>query len=47
MDSLPDDTYRGHHPWYKRSVTMNPAAMIAAAAVLLTLGAVIAHAVLK
>jgi hypothetical protein len=47
MDSLPDDTYRGHHPWYKRSITMNPAVMIAAAAVLLALGAIIAHAVLK
>lgn len=47
MDSLPDDTYRGHHPWYKRSVMMNPAAMIAAAAALLGIGAAIAHAVFK
>lgn len=47
MDSLPDDTYRGHHPWYKRSISMNPAVMIAAAAVLLSIGAFIAHAVLK
>jgi hypothetical protein len=47
MDSLPDDTYRGHHPWYKRSISMSPAVMIAAAAVLLALGALIAHAVLK
>ncbi len=47
MDSLPDDTYRGHRPWYKRSISMNPAVMFVAAAVLLTLGAIIAHAVLK
>jgi len=47
MDSLPDDTYRGHHPWYKRSISMNPAVLIVAAAVLLSLGAFIAHAVLK
>ncbi len=45
MDSLPDDTYRGHHPWYKRSVAMNPPAMIAAAVALLGIGAIIAHAV--
>ena len=45
MDTLPDDTYRGHHPWYKRSVAMNPPAMIAAAAALLGIGAIIAHAV--
>ena len=47
MDSLPDDTYRSHRPWYKRSISMNPAVMFVAAAVLLTLGAIIAHAVLK
>lgn len=47
MDSLPDDTYRGHHPWYKRSVVMNPAAMIAAAAALLGIGAAIAHVALR
>ncbi len=43
MDSLPDDTYRGHHPWYKRSITMNPAALIAAAAMLLGIGIIIAR----
>jgi hypothetical protein len=47
MDSLPDDTYRSHHPWYKRSISINPAVMIAAGIVLFSLGALIAHAVLK
>lgn len=47
MDSLPDDKYRGQLPWYKRSINMNPAALIAAAVVLLGIGAIIAHAVLK
>jgi hypothetical protein len=47
MDSLPEDTYRGHHPWYKRSIAMNPAAMIVAAVALLGIGALIAHAVLR
>lgn len=43
MDALPDDTYRGHHPWYKRSVPLSPAALIAGGAVLLAIGALIAH----
>ena len=47
MDSLPEDTYRGHHPWYKRSIRMNPAAMTAAAAALIAIGAAIAHTVFK
>jgi hypothetical protein len=47
MDSLPDDTYRGHHPWYKRSIGMSPAAMIAAAAALIGIGAVVAQVVFK
>ena len=47
MDSLPDDTYRGHHPWYKRSISMNPAVLLVAAAVLLGIGALIAHAVFR
>ena len=47
MDSLPDDKYRGHHPWYKRPVAMNPAALIAAAVVLLGIGAAVAHVVFR
>jgi hypothetical protein len=47
MDSLPDDTYRGHNSWYKRSIPLNPVAMIAGAAALIGIGAAIAHAVLK
>lgn len=43
MDSLPEDKYRGHHPWYKRSVAMNPAVMIAVAVALLGIGIVIAQ----
>jgi hypothetical protein len=46
MDSLPEDTYRGH-PWYKRTFALNPATMLVAAAALLGIGAVVAHAVLK
>jgi hypothetical protein len=43
MDSLPEDTYRGHHPWYKRSVALNPVVMLAGAAVLLGIGVIIAQ----
>jgi hypothetical protein len=43
MDALPDDTYRGHHPWYKRSVVLNPVTLVAAAAALIGIGAFIAH----
>lgn len=47
MDSLPDDTYRGHHPWYKRSIAMNPAALIAGGAALIAIGAIVAKMVLS
>lgn len=47
MDSLPDDTYRGHHPWYKRSIALNPALLITGAAVLIAIGIVVAKMVLK
>jgi hypothetical protein len=47
MDALPDDTYRGKHPWYKRSIAMNPATLLAAAAALLGIGAIIAHAAFR
>jgi hypothetical protein len=47
MDSLPDDTYRGHHPWYKRSIAMNPAVLIAGAAALVAIGVIVAQMVLK
>lgn len=47
MDSLPDDKYRGHHPWYKRSIAMNPAVLIAAAVVLVAIGVVVAGMMLR
>ncbi|HEY8312124.1 MAG TPA: hypothetical protein VIG47_16280 [Gemmatimonadaceae bacterium] len=47
MDSLPDDTYRGHHPWYKRSIPMSPALLVAGAIALIAIGAVVANMVLK
>ncbi|HEY7899483.1 MAG TPA: hypothetical protein VIC03_13810 [Gemmatimonadaceae bacterium] len=47
MDSLPDDTYRGHHPWYKRSIPMNPAVLIAGAVALFAIGVIVAQMVLK
>jgi hypothetical protein len=47
MDSLPEDTYRGHHPWYKRTVALNPATMLIAAAALICIGAIIAHMAFK
>ncbi len=47
MDSLPEDTYRGHHPWYRRTVALNPATLLVAAAALLGIGAVVAHMAFK
>lgn len=47
MDSLPEDKYHGNQHWYKRPISVNPAVMIAAAAVLLSIGAFIAHMVIK
>jgi hypothetical protein len=47
MDSLPDDTYRGHHPWYKRSITMNPAALICGVVALLVVGILVAQLLFK
>lgn len=47
MDSLPEDKYRGHHPWYKRSIAMNPAIMIAGAVALLGIGILIAQTALR
>lgn len=41
MDSLPDDTYQGHNPWYKRSVKMTPGVLAAVGAVLIAIGAVL------
>lgn len=43
MESLPDDAYKLHQPWYRRAVSMNPAMLLAAAAALLVAGAVAAH----
>jgi hypothetical protein len=43
MDSLPEDQYRGHHPWYKRSIAMNPAVLVAGAVALLGIGILIAQ----
>ena len=47
MDALPDDTYSGRHRWYKRSISLNPAVMIAAAIALLGIGAIIAYAAFR
>jgi hypothetical protein len=47
MDSLPDDTYKGHHPWYKRSIPINPAVLIVGAAALVAIGIAVAQMVLK
>lgn len=47
MDSLPDDSYRLRHPWYKRPVSMNPMMLAAAAAAMLGLGIAIAHAAFR
>jgi len=43
MDSLPEDKYGGHHPWYKRSISINPATMLIAGAALIGIGAAVAH----
>jgi hypothetical protein len=42
MESLPDDIYRLHEPWYRRPVTLNPTTMIVGAAALLGFGALVA-----
>lgn len=47
MDSLPDDTYRGHHPWYKRSIALTPAILIGGAAALIAIGMMVAQMVFK
>ena len=47
MDSLPEDTYRGHHPWYKRTFALNPATMLVSAAALIGIGVAIAHIAFK
>ena len=41
MDSLPDDTYHGHNPWYKRSIKMSPALLLAGGAALVAIGAIL------
>jgi len=43
MDALPEDTYRRSDPWYRRSVALTPVTLVAAGAVLLAVGAVIAR----
>jgi hypothetical protein len=43
MESLPDDVHQVSHPWYRRSVALNPMVLIAAAAALLGIGAIIAR----
>ena len=43
MDALPADTYRGHHPWYKRSIRLTPPVMIAGAVGLVALGILLAQ----
>ncbi len=47
MDALPEDTYRGHHPWYKRSVHLTPPVMMVAAAALIGIGVILAQAALR
>lgn len=43
MESLPDDAYKLQQPWYRRGVSINPVALLAAAAALVVAGAVVAH----
>lgn len=43
MDALPEDTYREHHRWYKRSVRLTPPVMVAAAAALVGIGVFLAQ----
>ncbi|MEO6778211.1 MAG: hypothetical protein ABI194_02070 [Gemmatimonadaceae bacterium] len=47
MDSLPDDKYQGHNPWYKRPIKMNPAVLIGGAVVLVAIGIAVAQMILK
>jgi hypothetical protein len=47
MDSLPDDTYRGHHPWYKRSIALNPVMVAIGAVALVGIGIIVAQTVFK
>ena len=45
MESLPDDLHRVDRPWYRRSVALNPIALVAAAAALIGAGVLIARAI--
>lgn len=45
MDALPTDTYR--KPWYRRSVALSPVALVAAAAVLVAVGVLVARLVTR
>ena len=47
MDSLPDDMYQLNEPWYRRPVTLNPIALLAAATALLGIGALIAKIAIR
>ena len=47
MDTLPDDKYRGHHPWYKRSIAMNPAVLMVGAVAFVAIGVVVARMLLR
>ena len=47
MDALPEGTYRGQLPWYKRSVPLSVPVMIAAAAALIGIGLMLAQAALR
>jgi len=47
MDSLPEDAYRTHQPWYRRPVPINPVVLLVAAAALVGLGALIARATIR
>lgn len=47
MDSLPEDRFRMQQPWYRRPVVLRPLALLAAAAVLVALGALVARALIQ
>ncbi len=47
MDSLPNDTHRARNPWYRRSLSVQPAVMLAGAAALVGVGAVVARLVFR
>lgn len=47
MESLPEDVHRVKRPWYRQPLTVGPATLLAAAALLVGMGALIARAVFR